>query len=231
MLKLFFFIISIVSIVTQYSSNKYLTLHYYHTDYRVYSIVKEEIKFKILTQLPINCLRAPCPFPVLNEKTIDDGEDYAKLEALFNEIFKDSELKEKVANEVLTSQQLEVIFNIFENNNITLELKYEIINKNDFYSKQYNKRGYYNEKVEDTLICTIAMGEKTSGGYSIEIQKVKIKGNSVTIYVNEQIPKPGSVVTDAITYPIVKIKFNKVPDKIEVINNETGEKFKRISLQ
>ena len=175
MLKLFFFIISIVSIVTQYSSNKYLTLHYYHTDYRVYSIVKEEIKFKILTQLPINCLRAPCPFPVLNEKTIDDGEDYAKLEALFNEIFKDSELKEKVANEVLTSQQLEVIFNIFENNNITLELKYEIINKNDFYSKQYNKRGYYNEKVEDTLICTIAMGEKTSGGYSIEIKARKIK--------------------------------------------------------
>ena len=102
------------------------------------------------------------------------------------------------------------------------------MNRNEFYLRKYNERGYYYEKVNDTLICTIAMGKKQSGGYYIEIQKVKIKGNSVTIYVNEIVPKSGDTVTAAITYPIAKIKFNKEPDEIEVINNETGEIFKRI---
>ena len=102
------------------------------------------------------------------------------------------------------------------------------MNRNGFNFKQYNERGYYYEKENDTLICTIAMGKKQSGGYHIEIQKVKIKGNSVTIYVNEIIPKPGDLITAAITYPIAKIKFNKEPDEIEVIINETGEKFERI---
>ena len=228
MLKLFFFAISIVFTVTQYSNDTNLTLNYYHTDHRVYSIVKEENTFKILTKLRISCLRAPCNFPVLNQKEIDDEEDREKLETIFYEIFKDSELYVKIANDELTSEQLGIIFDIFENNNIYLEIKYEIMNRNGFNFKQYNERGYYYEKENDTLICTIAMGEKPSGGCFIEIQKVKIKGNSVTIYVNEILPKPGDIVTAAITYPIAKIKFNKEPDEIEVINNETGENFKRI---
>ena len=228
MLKLFFFAISIISIVAQYSNQSNLTLYYYHTDHRVYSIVKEEKIFKILTLLPISCLRAPCNFPVLNIKTVDDEEDSEKLENIFYEIFKDSDIYVKIANDELTSEQLKIIFDIFENNNIYLEIKYEIMNRNEFYLKQYNERGYSCEKLNDTLICTIAMGEKRSGGFFIEIKKVKIKGNSVIIYVNEILPKPGDAVTDAITYPIAKIKFNKEPDEIEVVNNETGEKFKRI---
>jgi hypothetical protein len=92
MLKLFFFPISIVFIVTQYSNNTNLTLNYYHTDHRIYSIVKEENAFKILTKLRISCLRAPCNFPVLNQKEIDNEEDREKLETIFYEIFKDSEL-------------------------------------------------------------------------------------------------------------------------------------------
>ena len=228
MLKLFFFAISIVFTVTQYSNDTNLTLNYYHTDHRVYSIVKEEKIFKILTKLRISCLRAPCNFPVLNIKTVDDEKDSEKLETIFYEIFKDSDIYVKIANDELTSEQLKIIFDIFENNNIYLEIKYEIMNRNEFYLKQYNERGYSCEKLNDTLICTIAMGEKRSGGFFIEIKKVKIKGNSVIIYVNEILPKPGDAVTDAITYPIAKIKFNKEPDEIEVVNNETGEKFKRI---
>ena len=209
MLKLFFFAISIVFIVTQYSNNTNLTLNYYHTDHRVYSIVKEENAFKILTKLRISCLRAPCNFPVLNQKEIDDEEDCEKLETIFYEIFKDSELYVKITNDELTSEQLNIIFDIFEKNNIYLEIKYEIMNRNGFNFRQYNERGYYYEKENDTLICTIAMGEKPSGGYYIEIQKVKIKGNSVTIFVNEILPKPGDIVTAAITYPISIINLIK----------------------
>ena len=72
------------------------------------------------------------------------------------------------------------------------------MNRNEFYFKKYNERGYYYAKLNDTLICTIPIGEKTSEGYFIEIKKVKIKGNSVTIYVNEILPNPSDAVTDAI---------------------------------
>ena len=228
MLKLFFFAISILSIVTQHSNHTNLTLYYYHTDGKLYSIVKEENKYRILTELVISCLRAPCLFPILNDKVIDDEQDHEKLETLFYEIFKDSESNSKIANEELTSGQLDIIFDIFENNDIFLEIKYEIMNRNGYNFKQYNERGYYYEKVNDSVIYTIAMGEKPSGGCIIQIQKVKTKGNSVIIYVNEILPKPGDIVTAAITYPIAKIKFNKEPDEIEVVNNETGEKFKKI---
>ena len=101
MIKLFLFVISILSIVTQYSNHVNLTLNYYHTDHRVYSIVKEENTFKILIKLRISCLRAPCNFPVLNQKEIDDEEDCEKLETIFYEIFKDSELDVIIANEEL----------------------------------------------------------------------------------------------------------------------------------
>ena len=228
MLKLFFFAISILSIVTQHSNHTNLTLYYYHTDGKLYSIVKEENKFKILTKLRISCLRAPCNFPVLNIKEIMDEEDCEKLENIFYEIFKDSDINVRIANDELRFEQLDSIFDIFENNNIYLEIKYEIMNRNGFNFKQYNERGYYYEKVNDSLICTIAMGKKPNGGCFIEIQKVKIKGNSVIIYVNEILPKADVAVTAAITYPIAKIKFNKEPEEIEVLNNETGEKFKRI---
>jgi hypothetical protein len=72
------------------------------------------------------------------------------------------------------------------------------------------------------------MGKKPTGGFSINVQKVKIKENSVTIYVTEKVPNPGDIVTEAFTYPSVSIKFNKIIDDIEVLNYETGLKFNRL---
>ena len=69
------------------------------------------------------------------------------------------------------------------------------------------------------------MGEKTSGGYSIEVKEVKIKGDSATIYVTEKSPGKEDIVTDALTYPIVQVKFNKFPSSIEVISYDSGEIF------
>ena len=69
------------------------------------------------------------------------------------------------------------------------------------------------------------MGEKPTAGYSIEIQKVKIKGNNVSIYVSEKVPGKEEMVDDVITYPIVQIKFNHLPSIIEIIDYETGENY------
>ena len=69
------------------------------------------------------------------------------------------------------------------------------------------------------------MGEKPTAGYSIEIQKVKIKGNNASIYVSEKVPGKDEMVDDVITYPFVQVKFNHLPYIIEIINYETGENY------
>ena len=90
---------------------------------------------------------------------------------------------------------------------------------------KYKKRGYTYEIDDESVIYTIAMGEKSTGGYSIGIQKIKIKGNNISIYVTEKVPGMDDIVTDAFTYPIVQVKFNHLPSTVEVINYETGDIF------
>ena len=53
------------------------------------------------------------------------------------------------------------------------------------------------------------MGTQPNNGYSIGVSNVEINDNSVTIYVEEKTPIPGALYGQEITYPIVKVKFNK----------------------
>ena len=229
MVKLILFVICLITIFAQASTAKILTLYYYHTDGKAYSIVKEGNKFKIITEEVVNCFVEPCNFPILDEKIIDNEEECEKLQNLFVEVFKDNTLNYRSINN-LEPEQLEIIFEIFENYNVFSELKYEIVGKNEYYLSKYKERGYTYEKVNDTYICVISMGEKNTGGYSIEVKKVKIKDNSVTIYVTEKSPGPFDMVTMAFTYPKTAVKFNKKPEKTEVINYENGAKFNQIGL-
>ena len=73
------------------------------------------------------------------------------------------------------------------------------------------------------------MGEKPSGGYSIGIKKIKIKGSNVSIYVTEKVPRKDEMVTDAITYPIAQVKFNQSPSFVQVSNYDTGDIFLRLA--
>ena len=226
--KLILLAISLIALFAQDSAQS-LTLTYYHTDAKAYSIIKEEDKFKIRIEEVVNCFVEPCIFPILDEKPIVDEEDCEKLQQLFLDIFEGSDVNLKTVND-LEPEQLEIIFEVFENNNVFSELKYEIVNQNEYYLSQYRERGYTYQKLNDTYICIIAMGERRTGGYSISIKKVKIKGNSVTIYVTEKSPGPFDIVTQAFTYPKVTIKFNKKPEQTEVVDYETGEKFDQIGL-
>ena len=140
---------------------------------------------------------------------------------MFDEIFKDSnEQKITVKNSELTEKQNEMILKIFNNNGIIYQLQYEIINKVGYYDRKYSQRGYSYE-YDNGHIFTIAMGERPSGGYSINIRKIKIKGLDLIIYVTEKEPGVGEAVTDALTYPIIKIKLNAYPSGIEIINYDS----------
>ena len=127
-------------------------------------------------------------------------------------------------DEFLTAEQFQVIIKILNNNNILSDIAYEIINSPELYNMKFHKKGYFEDNEDDhSVIYTISMGKKPSSGYSINIQKVKIKKNLTTIYVSEKRPGPGEGVDDVITYPIAKIKFSQKPNKLSVISFETGE--------
>lgn len=221
-INLIILIISFISI----NSQDFRILNYYHNDGKIYSIEEGEDNFKILTKEVINCFTTPCIPPVLDEKIIEDKEDIRNLKLLFDEIFIDSKVKELNAIEgELADEQLEIILNVLKKNKIIIILEYKIINNLGQYNGIFRRRGYLYNIEGDSVIYTIAMGEKTSGGYSIEVKEVKIKGDSATIYVTEKSPGKEDIVTDALTYPIVQVKFNKFPSSIEVISYDSGESF------
>ena len=221
-INLIILIISFISI----NSQDFRILNNYHNDGKIYSIEEGEDNFKILTKEVINCFTTPCIPPVLDEKIIEDKEDIRNLKLLFDEIFIDSKVKELNAIEgELADEQLEIILNVLKKNKIIIVLEYKIINNLGQYNGIFRRRGYLYKIEGDSVIYTIAMGEKTSGGYSIEVKEVKIKGDSATIYVTEKSPGKEDIVTDALTYPIVQVKFNKFPSSIEVISYDSGEIF------
>ena len=112
MKKLIIFIISLLIIIAQESSNN------------LEIVAEPEISIKEV----IFCFVEPCIFPILDEKAIDDEKDCKKLQNLFLEIFKDSNENEISVNEKdLNAEQWNIIFNIFENYNVFSEIKYEII--------------------------------------------------------------------------------------------------------
>lgn len=225
-MKFFLFIISIISIFSQNfkNSTNIRTLNYFF-DNKEYSIIDNENEFKIVTKEVIYCFTTPCNFPILDETVINNEDDCNELKKLFGKIFDETDIKEKpLFDEDLTEEELEVFLKILENNiNISI-LKYTIYNR-VYCNTQCEKRGYFYKKENDSVIYTIAMGERYSGGYSIGIKKVKIKANSVIVYVYETVPGKYDHVTDGHTYPIVQIKFNHEPDSISIINYETNESF------
>lgn len=60
------------------------------------------------------------------------------------------------------------------------------------------------------------MGEKTTGGYSIEVVNVEELSDKIIVTVKENTPKSGENVTDAITNPYTVVKINsKKPIEIK----------------
>jgi hypothetical protein len=228
----FLFIISFLIINSQNSNknNDILVLNFFHEN-KIYSFQEKDENFKIITKNVVYCIKAPCPSQISSIKLIKDEEDIKILKTLFDVIFLNSDKKEKfVSYGELPEDQIKIILMVLEKNKIILKIKYEILSNSDQYNDKFKDRGYTYEVGDnsESAIYTIAMGEKPSGGYSIEIKKVKINRDTATIYVSEKVPGKNEVFTEALTYPIVQIKFNFLPSFVEIINSETNVLFPKL---
>lgn len=111
---------------------------------------------------------------------------------------------------------LSIIAIILKTNSKKSNLEYEIKKQNS-YNIEYIKKGYYVNELENGKVnITIAMGERSTGGYEISIKNIKIKEEKVVIYVEEKSPAPTDRVTEAFTYPTVQVEFNKMPKNIDI---------------
>ena len=217
-----YLLLNIFSIVTS-STDDTRSLDYYFKN-KIYSIEENENNYKVVFKEIIFCFVSPCDPLIIDTISIEDLDDIRILKALFDKIFMDSEIKlKRVVVQELSDKQIEIISDLLERNHILNRLEYEIINGLSQHDKKYTSRGVYYEKVKDGFLYTIGMGQQPSSGYSIDIQKIKIKGKAVTIYVNEKKPGNDEGADMVITYPIVQIKFNLFPSQVTVLNYENGK--------
>ena len=72
------------------------------------------------------------------------------------------------------------------------------------------------DDINTSNFILLNMGEKTTGGYSIEVVKVEELSDKIIVTVKENAPKTGDNVTDAITNPYAVVKINsKKPIEIK----------------
>ena len=221
----FTFYVLIGLIVSQISDMKNRTLDYY-LDEKIYSIEEKENHINIAIKKIIDCKIEPCDFPIIQLFEIKNEKDYKNLKLVLDEIFNKTKImKKSVIDEDLSAQQIQKIFTVFENNNITSKLNYTIIDDIAHYH-DFSERGYTYQRMK-WHYYTICSGIKASGGNSIDIKGVKIRGYSVIVFVKEYMASGGK--TAALTYPKVKIRFNKKPTKITFINFDNGQEYPRIN--
>ena len=234
LLALIAFVIVIVVVVTIKKNNK-RTLNY-NDLYKIYSIVENKKNFELLIKTIIFCIKTPCNPPIESTIIINDIEDCDILKSLFDEIFKSNKKKEKTVNDNnLTEEQSEIILDILEKYTNYSRLDYEIIKEKDenkrYFNSTYPKRGYSYKWENETVIYTISLGEKPNSGYNIDIPKIDIYGNSAKIYIEEGSPDEDKIYPDIIVYPIIQVKFSKMPINVTVINEETGEIFPKVIIR
>ncbi len=64
------------------------------------------------------------------------------------------------------------------------------------------------DDVANSNFVILNMGEKNSGGYSIEVSNVQETANQIIVTVKENKPDPKQITTQQITYPYTILKIN-----------------------
>lgn len=69
------------------------------------------------------------------------------------------------------------------------------------------------------VVLLAAFGEKSTGGYLIDITRVEKTAAEIRVYVRRTLPRPGAILTQAFTYPVVLARTAK-PDRKVVFVDE-----------
>lgn len=114
------------------------------------------------------------------------------------------------------------------------DIEFEIINTheeefktnrelNKWYSQNYQVKGIYKMNSQGRTYILVSAGQRTTGGYNMEIVDLTANDTVITIATKLNEPQPDQMTTMVITYPHLLIAIPE--DNRNVIwNDETGNK-------
>jgi hypothetical protein len=70
--------------------------------------------------------------------------------------------------------------------------------------------------LENAQLVAISVGQKPSGGYTIEVQEVRETEQAIKIAVREEVPGENCITTSALTYPYQVISIPRSEKRVEV---------------
>ncbi|WP_167957124.1 protease complex subunit PrcB family protein [Anaerosporobacter faecicola] len=69
-------------------------------------------------------------------------------------------------------------------------------------------------KSDDSLYIIVGYGAKPTGGYSIAVNELYLTSNAIYIDTDLMGPEKGESVTQAITYPYIVVKLEKLAERV-----------------
>jgi uncharacterized protein (DUF885 family) len=76
-------------------------------------------------------------------------------------------------------------------------------------------------------IMVVYQGLKNTGGYAISVAGIRREGMTIIVRANEQSPKPGDFVTEALTSPFVAVSIPRPPDGATLKFEEEAKKLEQ----
>lgn len=96
------------------------------------------------------------------------------------------------------------------------------IKEEDSCDSRYRQRGYVLLSKDDGQVqILIFSGEKSTGGYGLEILGLQEEDGVMKVTVRETEPGPDTAVTTALTYPCIALSLSPAPSSL-LIENEDG---------
>ena len=206
--------------ISEVNSNIYEIKYYRDNDY-LYEMEVKKDEIVVTSKNVIKCSVNPCEPMFIERYKVEYKEEYRRfIENLF---------KDKNGNNITVFGHELSDEDNKELSKIIGLITYDIIGSS-YYESKYSRRGYYLEKVENNeYMLTVALGEKSTGGYDISIFNINQK-NETEVYVSITEPSSEDYVTQSLTYPVTQVKFSKKPKRLKVLDITSNEEFNKVEL-
>ncbi len=104
--------------------------------------------------------------------------------------------------------------------NLQFERGNYIINSNEEWENIFGEIDVDpNVDFETKTVIAVVMGQKSSGGYSVNLKQLEVTSDAVQFMVEERMPGENCMVTEALTNPYQIIAIDKTEKEIKFMGN------------
>ena len=106
------------------------------------------------------------------------------------------------------------------------DIKNYVIKNNFEWENLREKAGILvtpNINFDEKKVIAVSMGERRTGGYSIEITRITEKEDYIEVFIRERSPSPENFVTMVITHPYHIVKVERIDKEVRFIRERLIE--------